>query len=191
MDLMVVMCWADGTGALAPGDATYEDDGLAAAMDRWNERVKRDVPADRLLVWEPREGWEPLCEFLEVPVPDEPLPNTNDTLAFKEGHPRWRDRGRERVVGTARPAHRRAARRIARLTAPRRTIGGPRPLARRVRGQPAEHLPGVLVWREHGVEDVLDPAVGDHERHPLVEPLPTGGERRQVEGVAELVVGVG
>jgi hypothetical protein len=85
MDLMVVMTWADGTGALAPSDATYEDAGLAAAMDRWNERVKRDVPADRLLVWEPREGWEPLCEFLQVPVPDEELPNTNDTLAFKEG----------------------------------------------------------------------------------------------------------
>jgi hypothetical protein len=85
MDLMVVMTWADETGALAPPDATYEDDGLAAAMDRWNERVKRDVPSDLLLVWEPQEGWEPLCEFLEVPVPDEPLPNTNDTLAFKEG----------------------------------------------------------------------------------------------------------
>ena len=54
-------------------------------MDRWNERVKRDVPADRLLVWEPRDGWEPLCEFLEVGVPDEPLPNVNDTAAFKEG----------------------------------------------------------------------------------------------------------
>ena len=27
------------------------------------------VPAERLLVWDPKEGWEPLCEFLEVPVP--------------------------------------------------------------------------------------------------------------------------
>jgi hypothetical protein len=85
MDLMIHMTWAVGTGGLEPPEDTYTDEGLAAAMDRWNERVKRDVPADRLLVWEPREGWEPLCEFLEVAVPDEPLPNVNDTAAFKEG----------------------------------------------------------------------------------------------------------
>ena len=56
MDLMIIMIWDEHTGALPPAEATFDDDGLAAAMDRWNERVKRDVPADRLLVWEPREG---------------------------------------------------------------------------------------------------------------------------------------
>jgi Sulfotransferase domain len=85
MALMIHMTWADGTGGLAPPEDTYTDEGLAAAMDRWNDRVKQDVPADRLLVWEPRDGWGPLCEFLEVAVPDEPLPNVNDTAAFKEG----------------------------------------------------------------------------------------------------------
>jgi hypothetical protein len=54
-------------------------------MDRWNERVIREVPSDRLLVWNPRDGWAPLCDFLEVAVPDEPVPNANDTAAFKEG----------------------------------------------------------------------------------------------------------
>jgi Sulfotransferase domain len=86
MDLMTYMTWDEQTdGALAPAEATFDDDAFAVAMNRWNERVKRDVPADRLLVWEPSEGWEPLCEFLEVPVPDEPLPCTNDTAAFKDG----------------------------------------------------------------------------------------------------------
>lgn len=83
MALMTVMTWDEHT--LGPPEETFDDAGLAAAMDRWNERVKRDVPADRLLVWEPRDGWEPLCAFLEVDVPDEPLPNVNDTAAFKEG----------------------------------------------------------------------------------------------------------
>jgi Sulfotransferase domain len=83
MDLMTVMTWDESV--LGPPEATYDDAGLAAGMERWNERVKRDVPADRLLVWEPRDGWEPLCEFLEVDVPGEPLPNVNDTAAFKEG----------------------------------------------------------------------------------------------------------
>lgn len=85
MDLMTVMTWEDPRGALGPPEATFDDAGLAAAMERWNDRVKADVPADRLLVWEPREGWGPLCEFLEVSVPDEPVPNVNDTAAFKEG----------------------------------------------------------------------------------------------------------
>jgi hypothetical protein len=81
--LMRWMSWDEGTGALA-GD-TYSDEGLAAAMDRWNETVVRTVPAERLLVWRPGEGWEPLCEFLEVDVPDEPMPRLNDTMSFREG----------------------------------------------------------------------------------------------------------
>lgn len=30
------------------------------------------------------EGWEPLCDFLGVDVPDEPFPHTNDSAAFRE-----------------------------------------------------------------------------------------------------------
>ena len=37
-----------------------------ALMERWNDEVMATVPAERLLVWEPAEGLEPLCEFLEV-----------------------------------------------------------------------------------------------------------------------------
>ena len=37
-------------------------------------QVKSHVPADRLLVWDVREGWGPLCKFLEVPVPNKPFP---------------------------------------------------------------------------------------------------------------------
>ena len=33
-------------------------------------------------MWEVSEGWEPLCEFLEVPVPSEPLPHANDRETF-------------------------------------------------------------------------------------------------------------
>jgi hypothetical protein len=83
MALMRWMNWEEGTGALA-GD-TFSDAGLAGLMESWNAEVKRSVPAERLLVWAPREGWEPLCEFLEVPVPAEPLPRLNDTQAFREG----------------------------------------------------------------------------------------------------------
>ena len=41
-------------------------------------------PSERLLVWDPKEGWEPLCEFLEMSVPDTPLPHVNDTENFQK-----------------------------------------------------------------------------------------------------------
>jgi hypothetical protein len=59
-------------------------DFLIEAFHRFNDRVKHDVPADRLLVWEVKQGWEPLCEFLEVDVPDAPFPNVNDKTTFVE-----------------------------------------------------------------------------------------------------------
>lgn len=48
------------------------------------EEVKRTVPPEKLLVFNVKEGWEPLCAFLEVPVPDEPFPHLNDAAAFRE-----------------------------------------------------------------------------------------------------------
>lgn len=39
-----------------------------------NERVRRTVPAERLLVFRMQQGWEPRCRFLGVEVPDEPSP---------------------------------------------------------------------------------------------------------------------
>lgn len=47
-----------------------------------NAAVRREVPADRLLVYSVTEGWEPLCSFLGVPVPAEPFPRLNDSDAF-------------------------------------------------------------------------------------------------------------
>ena len=51
---------------------------------RHNEEVRRDVPADRLLVFEVKEGWGPLCSFLGVPVPEgRPFPRLNDAEEFR------------------------------------------------------------------------------------------------------------
>ena len=48
------------------------------------EEVKRHVPANQLLVFEVKEGWEPLCKFLDVPVPNCPFPRVNDTETMKK-----------------------------------------------------------------------------------------------------------
>ena len=48
------------------------------------EEVKRTVPEERLLVYNVKEGWGPLCTFLEVSIPDEPFPHLNDAGSFQE-----------------------------------------------------------------------------------------------------------
>jgi len=40
--------------------------------------VIETVPPDRLLVFTVADGWEPLCAFLDVPIPDTPFPHLND-----------------------------------------------------------------------------------------------------------------
>jgi hypothetical protein len=63
-------------------DTTPES--MKAAMERFNEEVQETVPADRLLVWSLGDGWEPVAEFLELPVPDTPFPHLNDSNQFRE-----------------------------------------------------------------------------------------------------------
>jgi hypothetical protein len=46
--------------------------------------VKAHVPADKLLVFDVKQGWAPLCEFLGVPVPSHAFPNRNDTAEFRK-----------------------------------------------------------------------------------------------------------
>ena len=48
-------------------------------FNEWNESVINFVPKDRLLVYEVKQGWNPLCRFLNVDVPDIPFPYKNKT----------------------------------------------------------------------------------------------------------------
>lgn len=57
-------------------------DGLISAFVAHNDAVRATIPSEQLLVFEVRDGWVPLCEFLEVPAPDEPFPRTNDRAEF-------------------------------------------------------------------------------------------------------------
>jgi hypothetical protein len=65
-------------------DGRFEDKKYAIEVfERHNAEVQRRVPGDRLLVYDVKAGWEPLCEFLGVDVPDEPFPRTNDTAEMR------------------------------------------------------------------------------------------------------------
>lgn len=55
---------------------------LIDAFQAHTETVRAAIPADQLLVYEVKDGWEPLCRFLGQPVPDEAFPRTNSRIEF-------------------------------------------------------------------------------------------------------------
>ncbi len=65
-----------------PTPQQFDEDALVAGMERHNADVRAHVPARQLLEWSPADGWGPLCEFLDRPVPAAPLPCVNDSAAF-------------------------------------------------------------------------------------------------------------
>ena len=73
---------AEGVIAHSGFPSGLDNDALMQAFVAHNEAVKSAIPADQLLVFEVKEGWEPLCNFLGRPVPDEPFPRTNNREEF-------------------------------------------------------------------------------------------------------------
>lgn len=55
-----------------------------AAYTRHNERVRSEVSAERLVEWQPGDGWEPICAALRVAVPSDPFPHENSAAEFRE-----------------------------------------------------------------------------------------------------------
>ncbi|MGH6993947.1 MAG: sulfotransferase family protein [Caulobacteraceae bacterium] len=65
-------------------DQKLNDRDLAISVfERHNASVKAAIPAERLLIYDLAEGWDPLCRFLAVPVPDTPMPKVNTTEEFR------------------------------------------------------------------------------------------------------------
>ncbi len=52
-------------------------DRAIAAYRENNRKVRALIPAERLLVFSPADGWEPLCAFLNVSVPATPFPRSH------------------------------------------------------------------------------------------------------------------
>ena len=63
--------------------AINDHDSCIAAFERHNASVRALAAPERLLVFDPAEGWEPLCRFLDVPIPATPFPMKNTTADFQ------------------------------------------------------------------------------------------------------------
>ena len=59
------------------GDRVKDRAFMTGWFERRNQEVIDALPAERLLIYSPRQGWEPLCSFLGVPVPDVSFPRVN------------------------------------------------------------------------------------------------------------------
>ncbi len=80
-----MQAWLDmGTGVISKTGfpAGLDRAGLIQAFTAHNEAVKATIPPQQLLVYQVKEGWGPLCEFLGTPVPADPFPRTNDRGEF-------------------------------------------------------------------------------------------------------------
>ncbi|MBA3950428.1 MAG: sulfotransferase family protein [Rubrobacter sp.] len=65
-------------------DGRFEDrDHAEAVFESHNAEVRRKVPPEKLLVYEVKEGWGPLCDFLGVGAPNKPFPRLNDTAEMR------------------------------------------------------------------------------------------------------------
>ena len=65
------------------GGDMHDRDFMVDFFNRHTEAVKAAIPAERLLVWDVAQGWEPLCAFLGVRVPDTPIPRENTRAQFQ------------------------------------------------------------------------------------------------------------
>jgi hypothetical protein len=61
-----------------------DKDFMVSWFNKRNEKIINSIKPERLLVYQVKTGWGPLCEFLDVPVPDTDFPNINSRDETKE-----------------------------------------------------------------------------------------------------------
>ena len=74
-------------------DGRLDDrDHALAVYRRHAEEVRDTIAPERLLAYDVSQGWEPLCAFLQVPVPDTPFPRINTGEEFRKQRPQIFDK---------------------------------------------------------------------------------------------------
>ncbi len=65
------------------GDAVDDRQAIIATYQLQNQAVRDAFDDDRLLVYDPADGWDPLCQWLGVDRPDAPFPHLNTGDEFR------------------------------------------------------------------------------------------------------------
>lgn len=65
-------------------EGRFEDKDFAIqTYENHNKTIVQQIPSKQLLIFDVKDGWQPLCEFLEVPTPDSPFPKSNTRNEFQ------------------------------------------------------------------------------------------------------------
>jgi hypothetical protein len=85
------------------GGRFSDRDHAIEVFTRHVEYVCSTCPPERLLVFDVADGWDPLCAFLNVPVPDRPFPHLNDAKVTRRvvSSVRWGTRAAPVIGGAA------------------------------------------------------------------------------------------
>ena len=73
---MLEVIWTENPKYLG-GDLSKES--FRRFHEQWQKTVPEALPKDNFLIFDVKQGWEPLCKFLGKPIPEVPFPNMNDT----------------------------------------------------------------------------------------------------------------
>ena len=60
----------------------FTKEALSSAYSSWQKHCESSIKKENLLVFNVKEGWKPLCDFLEVEVPSSNFPRVNDRKSF-------------------------------------------------------------------------------------------------------------
>lgn len=66
---------------LSQGKPAYKESAYPVLLESFGSHarhVRTVVPQERLLEFDPKQGWGPLCEFLDMPVPAVEFPHLNE-----------------------------------------------------------------------------------------------------------------
>ncbi len=77
------LCNAMFSMTLGLNVATATDEQIANAFIKWNLHVMASVRKDKLLIYDPRKGWGPLCRFLGFYEPIIPFPRSTKMEDYK------------------------------------------------------------------------------------------------------------
>ena len=77
--------WSCFGDYILDGKLLCDEEFVKKRYDDWTEEVINYVPKDRLLLFDLKKGWEPLCKFLEIDdIPDVPFPHSNERTVLTD-----------------------------------------------------------------------------------------------------------
>ncbi|MBL4622404.1 MAG: hypothetical protein JKY89_08385 [Immundisolibacteraceae bacterium] len=77
-----IICARASISAGTFNNNTADRDYCISVYEQHNDAVRKYIAADRLLEFEVKQGWQPLCDFLGQPLPEGEFPRLNSSSEF-------------------------------------------------------------------------------------------------------------